>query len=578
MAILLDETQKFNVLNTPLDIYKTAKQYFPSVQVKVLKSDPIRVELKLSESFDALFLEKAIDAQPFCERMQDIYNKARLDRLSGTSTASLSSINVEEFYIENPLSDWQGFKRAMYEMNGGRCVDVLENYLRNPEQADTLASLGLAPEQVEKDLSESDLVYFQILHLRLKDMNSEEGSHLFKVFRDKYPKAFNLIFNEVTRLLEEKIKNETENPDGGCQGIIKRLKESVMGQDLAVETLAKELADTTNNRNGLYVFVGPTGVGKTQLARAVSKINNRGFIDFPMNQYIDESKVVDFIGSGVSYVGSTDKPHFAKELDKCNPERKANEGSTEVYEVKDAVLLFDEFEKAHPLIMQSFLTLFDTSENGGYVRFSYSENGYTKNGKNILLKYVFRNCLFICTSNLFQHEILQAFKEGRSAMDISKEFQRLNASSDLKRRFSPELLGRMTIIPFGPIPRGSCFQGFLKIGLLKLFEELKGVLPFKDIDMENEKEILSLLEKKHYEDGIGLRRINNNLLNAIKRKIIENMGGRKDLKNIKISFFAQKEKLFTRKMIYIDYTRMYHEIGEPLLLPEDLLEESISLA
>jgi ATP-dependent Clp protease ATP-binding subunit ClpA len=371
----------------------------------------------------------------------------------------------------------------------------------------------------------------------------------------KYPISSKKILDEIVNSSRQQWARTQLS---GYQTIYNNLQKSVIGQELAIKELASELHyQTTQTKNKVYLFVGPTGVGKTELAKAVAKIKKH-FIPFAMNLYPEEQHISTFFGAASGLVGSMDRPHFAKEMEKCQPVHTANEGSTRIYEVQEAVILFDEFEKAHTKIKQSLLTLFDE----GYCTVYYTDGAY---GPNISEKYIFKKSIMVATSNLYQEAIAEAFLREETAEKISDTFSELNRVLPLPTSYSPELLARMKIIPFGPIPRGVPYKKLLRLKINAFLDSLREELNPKAAAIENESSALFHLENKLYRKGVDIRTVNryfNDLIKSIKSK--QNLG---DLKQQKLLFCADENGVFMKSLYYLDRIDDYYDSNTITRLP-----------
>lgn len=149
-------------------------------------------------------------------------------------------------------------------------------------------------------------------------------------------------------------------------------------------------------------------------------------------------------------------------------------------------------------MIQSFLRLFDEW---------VTDVQYTKKKQNITVKYQFKGCIFIGTSNLYQNEILNAFKRNKTVDEIDEIFRQANLKHPKPNSFSPEMLGRFKVIPFGPISRGDCYQKLLQKKLKLFIDELREEFNFREILLDNEQQILLALENKLYGEGTNIRKI-----------------------------------------------------------------------
>ena len=228
----------------------------------------------------------------------------------------------------------------------------------------------------------------------------------------------------ITQVLSEKIGIPMEIITGHLKGMTKSrllelepsLKKRIIGQDEAIERMCQRLlmsyANLAKRRGpmGVFLFIGPTGVGKTELARSLAGFlfgKDSEMIRFDMSEYMEEHSVAKLIGSPPGYVGHEEEGQLTGKL------------RTRPY----SVVLFDEIEKAHPRIFDLFLQLFDEG------RLTDSK-GRTADG---------RNAIFIMTSNI------EAEKKERR-MGFGEEIIKEKDAAiipELKKQFRPEFINRI---------------------------------------------------------------------------------------------------------------------------------------
>ena len=178
-----------------------------------------------------------------------------------------------------------------------------------------------------------------------------------------------------------------------------RLKEFIVGQEGPITTIAsairrKESGWIDEEHPLVFLFLGSSGIGKTELAKQVSKYLHKGnkaaFIRIDMSEYQEKHEVAKLIGSPPGYVGHDDGGQLTKKLK----------------EFPEAVVLFDEVDKAHPDVLMVLLQLFD--------------EGRLTDGKGKTIEC--KKAMFIMTSNLASTEIAEhALQLRREAEDIAKE-------------------------------------------------------------------------------------------------------------------------------------------------------------
>ncbi|MCD8212447.1 MAG: AAA family ATPase, partial [Campylobacter sp.] len=222
------------------------------------------------------------------------------------------------------------------------------------------------------------------------------------------------------------------------------LRQSVVGQDAALHALARAIKRNKAGLNegarpiGSFLFLGPTGVGKTQSAKALAKFlfdDERALIRFDMSEYMEKHSVSRLLGAPPGYVGF----------------EEGGQLSEAVRRRPYSVILFDEIEKAHKDVFNVLLGIMD--------------DGRATDNKGVTVD--FKNTIIILTSNIASNFI----------MDLEGEARNEAIKNELKNYFKPEFLNRLddTII-FNPLSE----DGLIKIVAI-MFKELENVLNNRNI-------------------------------------------------------------------------------------------------
>jgi ATP-dependent Clp protease ATP-binding subunit ClpA len=292
------------------------------------------------------------------------------------------------------------------------------------------------------------------------------------------------IVFEVSKITGLPLDQIASKESRNLKDLDKNLRSKVYGQEKAIETLLDKIyiaqagLKALNKPVGSFLFAGPTGVGKTEVAKQLASGMSVELVRFDMSEFQEKHSVAKFIGAPPGYIGFDDN---------------AGQLITKLQEHPNCVLLLDEVEKAHPDVLTVLLQLMD---NG----FITGSNGKKADG---------RNAIFIMTSNL----------GAADAERNSVGFGSLERDSDPKdavnKFFAPEFRNRLDgIIRFGKLDQIT----MIKI-VKKFIDELNVLLKDRNVHVKLTAESVELLIKKGFDSKMGARPLQRTIDEYIKKPL-----------------------------------------------------------
>jgi len=276
------------------------------------------------------------------------------------------------------------------------------------------------------------------------------------------------------------------------------LREQLVGQDFATEVVAKALrrsrADLKDPKRpiGSFMFLGPTGVGKTHLAKILAERifgDQDSLVQIDMSEYMEKHAVSRMIGSPPGYVGYEEGGQLTEAI-----RRKPY-----------AVILFDEIEKAHPDIAQILLQIL--------------EDGRLTD--SLGRKVDFRNTILIMTSNVGAHILQRGTSMGFSVGGDEQDFENTKSKimDEAKKTFKPEFLNRLTeMVIFRPLAKES-MRSIVDLELGKLSERLLE----KKLKLRISDDVKEFLIEKGYDKKLGARPLRRAVEKYLEDKLAEEL-------------------------------------------------------
>ncbi len=296
------------------------------------------------------------------------------------------------------------------------------------------------------------------------------------------------------------------------------LHENVVGQDEAVKKVSEAIMRSRagianpNRPIGSFLFLGPTGVGKTELAKTLARNlfdDEKNMIRFDMSEYMEKFSVTRLIGAPPGYVGYEEGGQL-----------------TEAVRHKPySVLLFDEVEKAHPDVFNIFLQILD--------------DGRVTDSQGRLID--FKNTIIILTSNLGAQKILDSISQNGKITEKTKEEIKVS----LRSQFRPEFLNRLDETIFFSALGKNQVHNIVKLLLKGLINRLAE----QEITMQYTDDVVEWIVEKGYDINFGARPLKRTIQDEIETLVSKSIVADEIQKKDKIEIFVNnKDELEIRKI------------------------------
>jgi ATP-dependent Clp protease ATP-binding subunit ClpA len=289
----------------------------------------------------------------------------------------------------------------------------------------------------------------------------------------------------VSSMAQVPVASVTTNERETIKNLEDNLKKLIFGQNKAVEKVVSAIKlsrvglGRENKPMGSFLFAGPTGVGKTELAKQLSKLLGVEFLRFDMSEYMEKHAVSRLVGAPPGYVGYEEGGQLTEAMAKT----------------PHAVVLFDEIEKAHPDLSNILLQVMDAGK--------LTDN----NGKVA----DFTNAIIVMTSNA------GAFEASKGGLGIKQESGVAASIEAIKKTFKPEFINRLdAIVEFNSLDETRMIQV-----VEKFVDELRDQLKKKKITFNVETEVLRWLYLKGHQPQYGARPLARTVDEHLKKPLVD---------------------------------------------------------
>ncbi len=469
-----------------------------------------------------------------------------IDEAASRIRIEIDSMPEEIDELERRILQLEIEKQALKKEKDKSAKEKLEKLNKELAELREKSDVLKAHWREEKDLIDRmNRLKGEIDSLKVEEQNAERKGELERVAEIRYGNLVEIekemekisqklaAVQEKDKMLKEEVDEEdvahivskwtgipvSKMLEGEEEKLVKmeeNLAKRVIGQDHALravsETIRRARAGIQDASRplGSFLFLGPTGVGKTELARALAEFlfdDERAMVRLDMSEYMEKHTVSRLIGAPPGYVGYEEGGQLTEAI-KRRPY---------------SIILLDEIEKAHLDVFNILLQILD--------------DGRLTDGKGRTVD--FKNTIIIMTSNLGSQII----------KDLSQDFEKMEKEikAILDRKFRPEFLNRMDeILIFKALSK----ETILRIVGLQL-DELRAVLKEKKIEIEVSKEAQKLLAEKGYDPAYGARPlkriIQKNIQNPLALNLLDGQYKEGDVVGIdadeKNGFVFQKKKL-----------------------------------
>ncbi|MCK4891082.1 MAG: ATP-dependent Clp protease ATP-binding subunit [Candidatus Pacebacteria bacterium] len=350
-----------------------------------------------------------------------------------------------------------------------------------------------------------------------------------KSFKIKEKVGFDEVAETITQMTGIPVKKMVSDEKKKLQNLEKKLEKYIVGQKEAIEAVSKSIRrarvgiSDAKRPLGVFLFMGPTGVGKTQLAKTLADImyeKKDALIKVDMSEFMEKHNISRLVGAPAGYVGYEDGGKLTEQV-RLHPY---------------SVILFDEIEKAHPDVFNLLLQIFEDGELTDAA------------GRKI----DFKNTVIIMTSNIGTEQLTDEAKLGFMEEEKADENQKRSkirkkyiatketVVKEFKEEFSPEFVNRIDkILVFNPLDL-SDIRSIIKI---QFSDFKKRLAKNNNIEIALDKKALAYIVNKSFNPNEGARLVRRNLQEMVEDLVSEEIIEDKIKEGDSVKLKAVKEKI-----------------------------------
>lgn len=458
----------------------------------------IEKDAALERRFQPVMVEEPSgkEAVEILKGLRSLYEKHHNVQISDEAVeaaVSLSSRYINDRFLPDKAIDLMDEAAAKLRLKGIKNADSL---------SDLKAHITELQEEIEDNLKKGDIDTAKELKKQKEDVQKEFDKQANKNRKGSRTKALVVGENEIAEVVagwtKIPVSKLTENEASRLAKLENILHKRVIGQEEAVSAVAKAVRrgrvglKDPSRPIGSFLFLGPTGVGKTEVSKALAEAvfgREEAMIRVDMSEYMEKHSVSKMIGSPPGYVGHDDGGQLSEKV-RRNP---------------FSVILFDEIEKAHPDVFNILLQVLD--------------DGRITDSQGRLVD--FKNTIIIMTSNAGASAIVEPKKLGFGSKEDEKhdhEVMKNGVMEEVKRIFKPEFLNRIDeTIVFRTLNK----EDMKKIVTLLAKELEKRCNEQLDIKLTIKEGAKALIVEKAYDKKYGARPLKRKIQEEIEDKLSE---------------------------------------------------------